>query len=320
MVEFAPVGDNLLSARVRRRHAQHLLAHRQDRSPGHAQGRLFHPRGDGCVFDRIPRVSCSEAGSKSNCVARDAGTVDRSLCHQPYWRRAEFQLLARVLGGAAACRRFRRLCATAMTGVGLIHISGITLAIIGDQGRRNLLKALDAARSQGSIVSYDPNARPRLWRDTAEMQQALREALEVTDIALPSFDDEAMLWGDANPEATAKRIAAAGVREIAVKNGHGAIALFNAGRVTHIPTPEVGDIRDTTGAGDAFNAGYLAGRLVGMAPTTACQLGQELAGEIISHFGALAPESTLERFRSGIRDYVLRRLNLQHGDCRCSRA
>jgi 2-dehydro-3-deoxygluconokinase len=97
---------------------------------------------------------------------------------------------------------------------------------------------------------------------------------------------------------------AAGVREIVVKNGQEAVALFNDGALTRVPTPAVRNIRDTTGAGDSFNAGYLAGRLVGMTPLNACQLGQEVAAEIISHFGALAPETSLERFRSHIRDHV----------------
>jgi 2-dehydro-3-deoxygluconokinase len=142
---------------------------------------------------------------------------------------------------------------TAISGAGLIHISGITLAIIGEAGRRNLLKALDAARSGGSMVSYDPNVRPRLWRDAAEMQSALREVLGVTDIALPSFDDEAKLWGDGDPEATVKRMTRAGVREIAVKNGQNSVALFIDGSLSRVPTQEVSNIRDTTGAGDSFN-------------------------------------------------------------------
>jgi len=122
------------------------------------------------------------------------------------------------------------------------------------------------------------------------MRHALREALEVTDIALPSFDDEATLWDDVDPEEAAKRISDAGVQEIAVKGGPAAVALFNEGTLVRVPTPKVSNLCDTTGAGDSFNAGYLAGRLVGMHPLAACKLGQGVAGEVIGHFGALAPE------------------------------
>ena len=136
------------------------------------------------------------------------------------------------------------------------------------------------------------------------MRRALREILEVTDIALPSFDDEAQLWGDASPEETVGRIAQLDVAEIVVKNGSGEVLILSDGVVSRIATPEVDNICDTTGAGDSFNAGYLAGRLVGMAPQEACKLGQDLAGEIISHFGALAPQQALMRFRSVVGNHL----------------
>jgi len=301
MVEFAPVGDNL----YRRGFAGDTLNtcwHIAKIVEDHAQVGFFTRVGmDAFSTEFLGFLAAS--GLESDAIARDRersiglyvislNGVERSFS---YWRET------------SAARRLADdfdLLLAAIDGAGLIHISGITLAIIGAQGRRNLLKALDAARARGGVVSYDPNARPRLWSDAAEMRRALHEALEVTDIALPSFDDEAALWGDANPEATAKRMAAAGVREIAVKNGRGATALFFEETITHAPTPEVTSIRDTTGAGDSFNAGYLAGRLVGMSPMRACELGQGIAGEIIGHFGALAPEPTLRRFRSAIRDHV----------------
>jgi 2-dehydro-3-deoxygluconokinase len=303
MVEFAPIGDNI----YRRGFAGDTLNtcwHIAKIVPTPAQVGYYTRVGtDAFSTEFLEFITAS--GLTSQAIARDSERsiglyvisltgAERSFS---YWRES------------SAARRladdFDALLA-AISGAGLIHISGITLAIVGAQGRRNLLKALDAARSQGSVVSYDPNARPRLWSNTAEMRQALHEALEVTDIALPSFDDEEKLWGDKDPEATAKRIRAAGVREIAVKNGQGAIALLDEEAVTLVATPEVSAIRDTTGAGDSFNAGYLVGRLVGMAPSSACQLGQELAGENISHFGALTPEAVLDRFRSRIHDYIAR--------------
>jgi 2-dehydro-3-deoxygluconokinase len=194
--------------------------------------------------------------------------------------------------------------AAATADAGLIHLSGITLAIIGEEGRRNLKKVLEDARSKGAIVSYDPNVRPRLSRDESEMRPALREILDVTDIALPSFDDEARLWGDPSPEETVRRLAELDVAEIAVKNGGGEVLLLSDSVISRVATPEVNNICDTTGAGDSFNAGYLAGRLVGMAPLEACELGQGVAGEIISHFGALAPQQALKRFRTVVGDHL----------------
>ena len=134
---------------------------------------------------------------------------------------------------ASAARRLAddpgRLAA-AMANAALIHVSGITLAVIGAAGRRRLFAALAEARAAGAVVSFDPNVRLRLWTDVAELRAASAAMCAATDIALPSFDDEALVWGDADPDATLSRFAAAGVEEIVVKNGAGEVALRVAGR------------------------------------------------------------------------------------------
>ena len=59
------------------------------------------------------------------------------------------------------------------------------------------------ARRNGCLIAFDPNYRPRLWPDAEAARAAIAEALEVTDIALPTFPDEQTLFGDARPQATA---------------------------------------------------------------------------------------------------------------------
>lgn len=114
-----------------------------------------------------------------------------------------------------------------------------------------------------------------------------------TDIALPSFDDEASLWGDTTPEATIQRLLNWGVDEVAVKNGPHPVAFTAAGMASVCDTPAVSEVRDTTGAGDAFNAGYLAFRLLGSTPLQAIGMGQELARNVIALAGARADRSKL---------------------------
>ncbi len=195
--------------------------------------------------------------------------------------------------------------AEATRDTGLVHVSGITLAVIGERGRQNLVDALRQARRAGTVVSFDPNLRPRLWRDPSELRGAMQSILEVVDIALPSFDDEALLWGDADPDATLTRLERAGVAEIVVKDGPRDVAYSVAGQRGRAPTPDVASVRDTTGAGDAFNAGYLAARLVGRDPLASCRTGQQVAGAVIGHYGALAPVEALATVRDAIRDQAV---------------
>jgi 2-dehydro-3-deoxygluconokinase len=178
----------------------------------------------------------------------------------------------------------------ALQGAGLIHLSGITLAILTPTARTVLFDALARARAGGALVSFDPNIRARLWADQAEIHETVGRMLRLTDIALPSFDDEAALWSDASPQATLARFAAAGVAEVVVKNGAGA-TVYQAGGQGALATPAVDGIKDTTGAGDAFNAGYLAARLSGQSVPAAIGLGQKLSAEVICTFGARADKN-----------------------------
>ena len=117
------------------------------------------------------------------------------------------------------------------------------------------------------------------------------EALKRVDIALPAYDDEAVLWGDPSPEATIERLQAFGVNEIVVKNGpNGALVAANGGRDL-APVPDVVVPVDATAAGDGFNAGYLAARLSGAAAIDAAAAAHKLAGEVIRHRGAIIPRA-----------------------------
>jgi 2-dehydro-3-deoxygluconokinase len=181
----------------------------------------------------------------------------------------------------------------ALQGAGLIHLSGITLAILSPVARQTLFAVLAEVRQGGAVVSFDPNIRPRLWASAEEIRTTVAAMLQITDIALPSFDDEAAHFQDGTPDDTIRRMLDAGVREVVVKDGAGAVQFHFDGQTGAVPTPPVTAIRDTTGAGDAFNAGYLAARLIGQDPQRAIASGQRLAGEVLKHPGARAPKAAI---------------------------
>lgn len=104
----------------------------------------------------------------------------------------------------------------------------------------------------------------------------------LTDIALPSFDDETALWGDADPVETMARYRAQGVSEIVVKNGPDTVHYAYGSTGGSVAPPRVENVRDTTGAGDSFNAGYLAARVADREPRSAIALGHELSAEVIA--------------------------------------
>ena len=175
----------------------------------------------------------------------------------------------------------------------LVYFSGITLAILSPTARETLLAAVAEARKAGSLVAFDPNYRPRLWGSADEAKAVIAAALAVCDIALPTFPDEEMLCSDASPTATADRLAKAGVREIVVKDGADPCLVAANGERTTVPAVYVANPVDTTGAGDSFNGGYLAARLLGESPVDAARTGHRVAAAVVQVRGALAPHEAL---------------------------
>jgi 2-dehydro-3-deoxygluconokinase len=175
----------------------------------------------------------------------------------------------------------------------LVYFSGITLSLYSNSGLGRFFALLEEARRQGAKVAFDGNFRPRGWKgELARTRTVYIEALKRVDIALPTFNDEAVLWGDASPEATVARLQAFGIGEIVVKNGSNSALVAADGRQEFVPVPEVMVPVDVTAAGDGFNAGYIAARLSGADAVQAVSAAHRLAGDVIRHQGALVPRAS----------------------------
>jgi 2-dehydro-3-deoxygluconokinase len=174
----------------------------------------------------------------------------------------------------------------------LIYFSGITLSLYSNNGLGRFLAIIEMARKAGVKVAFDGNFRPRGWKgDLARTRTVFMEALKRVDVALPTYDDEAVLWGDPSPEATVERMQAFGIAEIVVKNGPNSALVAAGGRREFIPVPEVVVPVDTTAAGDSFNAAYLAARMTGESPAAAATAAHRLAAAKIQHRGAIMPRT-----------------------------
>lgn len=182
--------------------------------------------------------------------------------------------------------------AESIVGARIVYFSGITLSIYSNQGIGRFLALLELARKAGTKVVFDGNYRPRAWKgDLQRTRTVFMEALKRVDIALPTYDDEALLWGDTSPEATIERLQAFGIAEIAIKNGPNSALVASGGHKEFVPVPDVVVPVDTTAAGDSFNAGYMAARLANENPGDAAIAGHKLASEVIRHRGAIMPRS-----------------------------
>jgi 2-dehydro-3-deoxygluconokinase len=222
------------------------------------------------VAGRLPglyMIETNSSGERTFYYWRDMAPA-RELFELGYWSRiAENLLSARI-----------------------IYFSGITLSLYSNVGLGRFLAILEMARQKGAKVAFDSNYRPRAWKgDVARTRTVFLEALKRVDVAMPTFDDEALLWGDTSPQATVERLQAFGIPEVVVKNGHNGALVAAGGHQELIPVSEVIKPVDTTAAGDSFNAGYMAARLNGENPGAAATAAHHLAAQVIQHRGAIMP-------------------------------
>jgi len=174
----------------------------------------------------------------------------------------------------------------------VLYLSGITLSLFDRPGLVRLAELCTAVHAQGGDVAFDPNYRPRGWRDPSVARATIAEFAPLVTIALPTLEDEVALHSEARAEETIERWRRSGAREIAVKMGPQGCIVADAASMWSIPTKAASAL-DTTGAGDSFNAGYLAARRAGRPLVDAAAYGNRLAGEVIRHLGAIMPREQM---------------------------
>lgn len=143
----------------------------------------------------------------------------------------------------------------------IFHFSGITQAI-GKNSRRSALKAARRAHRAGKTVSYDVNFRPRLW-SREEAAAAFDEVAEYVDVLMVSSEDWMLLRGGSLPERKiAEKLRKDGFEKVIVKAGaKGSFGISGTKRYSQRSYPV--EAVDATGAGDAYDAGFICGLLDG---------------------------------------------------------
>lgn len=174
--------------------------------------------------------------------------------------------------------------ATELRAADAIYTSGITLAVLSERGRERLIELMRELKQAGRMAAFDSNYRPRLWKDRAEAAQWTERAIAAATHALPSSDDLYQIFGKTlSGDDWVTSLAAMGAGEIVVKTGGGPVHT----RDGTIALERVMQPRDTTGAGDSFNAGYLAARLSGHSLKESVEKAHALASRVIQYPGAV---------------------------------
>lgn len=162
--------------------------------------------------------------------------------------------------------------------------------------RAAMLKAMNAARDGGTKVAFTLSDSFVVHRHRADLQRLLDEgridilfANETEVLALAETEDF-----DTAVEAITPKVETL----VATRSEHGAVARRGSEHA-QVPAEPIKALVDTTGAGDLFAAGFLAGEARGLGHEQSLRLGAICAAEVIQHYGA-RPEADLRSLTRGL--------------------
>lgn len=163
-------------------------------------------------------------------------------------------------GSAASTLTPDDLDVSYLRGARFLHLTGITPAL-SESCRGFVLRAAREARGAGVRVGYDVNYRSKLW-DAESARAFSEEILPLVDVLFVGDEEARALWGRSD-EGLLGELAGAGPEELVLKGGERGCTALIGGELLEGAAFSVAEV-DSVGAGDAFDAGYLAGWVWGL--------------------------------------------------------
>ncbi|NEX87516.1 aminoimidazole riboside kinase [Aeromonas rivipollensis] len=130
-----------------------------------------------------------------------------------------------------------------------------SIALANEPVRSSCLQAMAAIREAGGRVCFDPNLRPEVWGNPAEMLPQVSAAMALADVVKLSVEELQLLSGE--DDLLAGLATLSGPALVLVTRGAAGVVARLGGELLEWVGQKVTPL-DTTGAGDAFVAGLLA--------------------------------------------------------------
>jgi 2-dehydro-3-deoxygluconokinase len=188
-------------------------------------------------------------------------------------------------GSAASQLNPTEVDSTYISKAKILFTSGITQAI-SENNRRYVRSAFKVSKKSGVKIAFDVNYRPKLW-SIEEASESLKEVLGFIDILFLNSQEAKLFTGYSNfSSEIVEFFLSRGIKTVVIKKGGDGCFIAYKGAAIELPALKVA-VKDTTGAGDAFNGGFLHAIARGFDPFIAAQIGNAVAGLKVRGRGAV---------------------------------
>lgn len=134
-----------------------------------------------------------------------------------------------------------------------------SIALINDPSRSTTIEAIRRVKQAGGFVSFDPNLRESLWSSLDEMKKVVNSVVAMADVLKFSEEELTLLTSTTNLEDATKEVTSLYPGKLIIitlgKDG----AIYHLNGKSQVVAGKALKPVDTTGAGDAFVSGLLAG-------------------------------------------------------------
>jgi 2-dehydro-3-deoxygluconokinase len=220
-------------------------------------------RGEGVDVSRV----LYDAGAPTGLYVKELSAVGATTVY--YYRR----------GSAASRLAPEDLDAAYLTGARWLHVTGITPAL-SESCHAAVVRAIELAREAGLEVSFDPNLRLKLW-SVERAREVLFPILRRCTVLLGGMEEFGVLLGLTDPDEAADWGLEQGVAISVVKLGAEGALVATADERHRVDPFAVPAVVDPVGAGDGFDAGFVAGRLKGWDLARSARLGNAVGAHAI---------------------------------------
>lgn len=142
-------------------------------------------------------------------------------------------------------------------GAAFFHFGSISLGC--EPSKSATLKAIEHAKNNGLLISYDPNLRPSLWKDMDTARKEIAEGFRHADFVKISEEEFEHILGVKTTEQCAEKILGMGAKLVVVTLGAKGCFFSDGKRSGYVFGYSDVNVVETTGAGDAFVAAALVG-------------------------------------------------------------